>query len=162
MIIQIFTYSEKIENGFMLYHKHYADYVPLETTKHAVYDVDQLTADTFNVGFAIKTIVNEDSKFGIVRKEKFANTHNTDKTAVEVKSWIEYKSGLKRFACVYTENEEVFKNVRYSIRVNDAYLTRVFNRIIQLKTDWGIGLECMKYSEMNDDVIKVMKQRFKD
>jgi len=163
MLIQIFTSSKQTDNGFMLYQQHFTDYVCLNRLKKEIQAESKLQADAFNVGFAMAKIVNEDRKFGIVHKEfTYKDVYRGKKEADSFKQWIEYKTGVKRYACVYTDNDEVFNNIRYSIRDVGVYMTKVFNRIIQLKTEFNIGLGLMRVDEITPKHVEAWKKSFKD
>jgi hypothetical protein len=168
MLIQIFTSSKRIdENSFMIKRVLYTDYLSLESLKETQETDSQLLADIYNIGFAMRSIIEDDRKFGIVHKElkykhqQFSGT-DSGKSIKNYSSWIEYETGIKRFATVYTENEEVFNNIRYSLRTTDKHTIKCLNKIIQLKQEFSIGVSLLKESEITNDLIEIWKDNYKD
>jgi hypothetical protein len=153
MFIQIFTKTEKQENGlYKFYHNHYLDGVKLES-KFLEWKADSdYLADAINIGFAMRENIEADRKFGIVFREfNFISVYKGLKAGYSPQTWTEYKSGVRRNVTVYTTNKELYRDIITGFTVADSLTTRTLLRIVKLKTDFGIGVGLLSEQEINAD-----------
>jgi len=164
MLIQIFTQSIRINaTEFYLSHMHYLDGVKVDKKRLPVWKAENKTqADLFNIGFAMKENIEQDRKLGIVHREyNFISVYKGMK-ADSPKTWTEYKSGIKRHVTIYTDNEALADNIKRSFFIGNSYDTRLFNRIVKLKTDFGIGVSYLTVDMITDELKDVWKMNYKD
>lgn len=157
MFLEIYTTTLKQDNDFVFQHTHFIDGVQIETKRYGfiidpflsdtagyeqILSDDELRfyfADVCNVGCAINDIVERDGKFKVKKKHSYLPEHLRLKFNVP-KQWIEYVNGDKRFAAVYTDNENTYRHIRLFCPVPNHYLVRCYNRILHLQANHYIAI----------------------
>jgi hypothetical protein len=153
MFIQIFTSSVLSKpNEYYLTHTHYLDNVKLET-KHLVWQADNKTiADLCNIGFAMKENIEQDNKIGITWKSTKKSDWYRLKHGLNEKTWLEYGNGVRRNVTVYTDNEQLYNDIRTGFIIGNAYETKLFLRILKLKKEFGIGVGFLTEKEITNEL----------
>lgn len=159
MLIEIFTNAIPFQNGFALYRREVIDGEKTDLKTFHQAD-DQFQADLLNVGFALRSISEFDKKFGIVctggQKER-----RDDKDFKQLSFKENYRifesTGERCDVIIYTENTELFENLKYSIRFYDnaktrKYLTRV--KELQLKTLVAISMPAQVLETWQSEIVK--------
>lgn len=157
MYLEIYTQTINVDGSFYFVHKHFIDGVEIETKRFEMERDETLSktqsyidmlnnpehfaffADAFNVGVALREIIAQDSKFGVRKKHTYLPEHLRMKFNTP-KQWIEYLNGEKRFASVYTNNEDTYKHIRSFCPISNHYLMRVYNRLLFLQTNHYIDI----------------------
>lgn len=137
MLIQLFTESIPIDNGFNL--KQY------------------LYFNFNNVG----NIVDGDKPFGLTKREfNYIDVFHGKKQAYSNDKWLVYKgTNIKRYAIVYTDNENVWDNVNLSIR--DTQHSVLLTRIREMLTEYGVKLVVDKKESLQDkNHIEWLKRKY--
>lgn len=163
MFIQIFTKTiQSSADTYYLEHTHFLDNVELER-KHLVWQTEnRLIAELCNIGFAMKENIEQDRKLGgIVHREfNFISIYKGMKSD-SAKTWTEYKSGIRRNVTVYTENEELYNDIKSGFIIASSYETKLFLRILKLKKDFGIGIGCLTVEQITDDLRRHWSKQYK-
>lgn len=124
MLVQIFTETEKLENGkYRLRFHHLTELDDCGTTRIDWKASDNLEAQTLAVGFAIRDIVEGDQKLGM-----FA----TGRTAI-----------------VYCPNLVLVEYIKFRpLRGDHLYLSKYINRINTLRTRNGVLVSLGRIEEV--------------
>lgn len=166
MFIQILTKTILINNEYVFTHTHYLDDVKIDVKRYKmVFDESisktdsykevlsnptylDLLAECYNVGRAFNEIIESDTKFGVKKKHSRLTEHLQLKMN-EPKQWLEYLSGEKRFAAVYTDSQETYRNVILWHSIPNHYLIRCYERLLRLKNNFYIALRLTNKLERN-------------
>lgn len=135
-MIQIFTYSQKHENGFKLYQQSFSNLISKETIEKFHETEDKMLADIVNVGFALALLIDSDKAAGGVRirqLERFAYNEFTKSyetfTYPDNKMFYANEPDKQRIAAVYT-NQDTWKAIHFPI--TDKY-KKYIDRVWYLK-----------------------------
>jgi hypothetical protein len=149
MYLEIFTKSYADTENFVFQHRYFIDsvetgvktfgFIPDANLSDcgaykqvlATPEYLDLFVKAYNVGLAINHIKESDSRFGVNKKHSNLTDFQRLKKNIP-KSWIEYESGEKRYAVIYTDCEQTYKNIKLWCDVPNHYLMRFYNRLLQL------------------------------
>lgn len=162
MFIQIFTKTVQCDKDkFYLIHSHYLDCNLLERKQLVWTARNKLDADICNLGFAMKENIEQGRKIGIVHRDfNFISVYKGMKSD-GLKHWTECAGGVRRNVTVYTENEQLANDSKSGFIVADSLTTRLFNRTVKLKNDFGIGVAFMLEKEINERLKAHWKTQYK-
>jgi hypothetical protein len=158
MFIEIFTETYKDTESFVFVHDFFIDSVhdtkktfgfipdinlsPAPAYKEILCNPEllDLFVKAYNIGHAITHITDNDKRFGLSKKQSHLSDHLLMKTN-QPKFWVEYNDGEKRQAIIYTDCEDTYKNIKLWCDINNHYLIRFYNRLMQLLAENYIKLQ---------------------
>lgn len=156
MFLEIYTKTIIADDLVYFAHRYFIDGVEVETKKYQFDYADLSDTKSYqemltnkewlgyffnacNIGRAIHAINEQDRKSGVKKKHSHLTEHLRVKRNLP-KTWIEYNSGEKRYAVVYTDCVETYRNINVWCAIPNHYLIRCFDRLLRLSKNYFIDI----------------------
>lgn len=159
MLVQIFTDTQKKDNDFSLNQTLYYDFVKMEKQTKTLKTESDFLADAYNVGYAMKFIVDEDYKFNVNYKINDTNGHRRKKENLIKRTAVYANSNSRRYASIYTNNQLLVDNIYRSI--SKVEYTKVILRLQELAKNYLISVQFRESGIITNDEIESWKEFYK-